>query len=254
MGETTPAFLTFARGLAWELGAPENRAGITAEAADLFYESAKIEQYFSLLTHIDGWRRAKGFALGDFNPEKHKISPSTMLKGTVSILVNKGIRIEKGVGYPDRDIGSGFFIDKRGYVLTNYHVVQSEVNPEYEGFSRLYIRLPESENERIPAQVVGWDSVLDLALLKTQVEPDYVFPILSKSYCQPGDRIFAIGSPGGLSSTVTSGIVSASGRRFLQIGSSLQVDVPINPGNSGGPLLNEDGSLIGVVFAGIEPV
>ena len=175
-----------------------------------------------------------------------------LLDGTVTILVNKGIKLERGVGYPDQVIGSGFFIDPRGYLITNYHVIESEVNPEYEGFSRLYIRLPGSEYERIPAHVIGWDSVFDIALLKVNITPRYFFPFDSSVSYEPGERIFAIGSPGGLLSTVTSGIVSATGRRFLQMGEALQVDVPINPGNSGGPLLNDEGRLIGVVFAGIE--
>ena len=62
----------------------------------------------------------------------------------------------------------------------------------------------------------------------------------------------ALGSPGGLDSSITSGIVSAAGRRFLQMGEAVQVDVPINPGNSGGPLILPDGQVAGVVFAGIE--
>ena len=53
--------------------------------------------------------------------------------------------MDRGIGYPDSVIGSGFFIDPRGYVLTNYHIIESEVNPKYEGFSRLYVRPHDSE-------------------------------------------------------------------------------------------------------------
>ncbi|MCX7025660.1 MAG: trypsin-like peptidase domain-containing protein [Spirochaetes bacterium] len=175
-----------------------------------------------------------------------------MVKGTVTIWVNRGIKVEKGVGTPDRVIGSGFFVDSRGYLLTNYHVIESEVDPTYEGYSRLYVRLPSKPEERIPAKVVGWDRVFDLALLKIEMKPDYVFSFSGRRVFQAGDRVFAIGSPLGLENTVTAGIVSATGRRFLQLGDTIQVDAAINPGNSGGPLLDADGELAGIVFAGAE--
>jgi serine protease Do len=176
-----------------------------------------------------------------------------MISGTVTIMVNRGIKVENGVGYPDRVIGSGFFIDKRGYILTNHHVIESEVDPKYEGYSRLYIRLSESPaGERIPAKVVGYDKIFDLALIKAEVTPEYTFSGSFDQVVAPGDRIFAIGSPAGLEKTITAGIISAMGRRLLQVGDSLQVDVPLNPGNSGGPLLDEKGDLIGVCFAGFQ--
>ncbi len=175
-----------------------------------------------------------------------------MLKGNVTIWVNRGMRIEKGIGYADRVIGSGFFIDKRGYLITNHHVIKSEVDPEYEGFSRLYVKLPGSGNMKIPAAVIGWDEIFDIALLKVEIDPEFIFSFNGTDKIEPGERIFAIGSPGGLESTITSGIVSAIGRRFLQMGDVMQVDVPINHGNSGGPLLNSRGEVIGIVFAGIE--
>jgi serine protease Do len=176
-----------------------------------------------------------------------------MITGTVTILVNRGIKVENGVGYPDRVIGSGFFIDKRGYILTNHHVIESEVDPKYEGYSRLYIRLSESPaGERIPAKVVGYDKIFDLALIKAEVTPEYTFGGSFDQTVAPGDRIFAIGSPAGLEKTITAGIISAMGRRLLQVGDSMQVDVPLNPGNSGGPLLDEKGDLIGICFAGLQ--
>ncbi len=176
-----------------------------------------------------------------------------MISGTVTILVNKGIKVQNGVGYPDSVIGSGFFIDRRGYIVTNHHVIESEVDPKYEGYSRLYIRLSESPlGEKIPAKVIGYDKILDLALIKAEITPSYTFGGYGGETMQPGDRIYAIGSPAGLEKTITSGIVSAMGRRLLQVGDSMQVDVPLNPGNSGGPLLNEKGDLVGIVFAGLQ--
>jgi S1-C subfamily serine protease len=181
---------------------------------------------------------------------------ASMLKGTATIWVDKGIRFEGGVGLPDRAMGSGFFVDPRGYLLTNYHVVQSEVDPRYEGYSRLYVRLPRRAEERIPAKVVAWDPAFDLALLKVEVGVEYTFPLHADPPVTEGQRILAIGSPVDpfLQNTVTSGIVSATGRRrLLQMGDVIQIDAPVNPGNSGGPLLDEKGQLLGVVFAGIKP-
>jgi serine protease Do len=178
--------------------------------------------------------------------------PVDMLRGTVTVWVNRGIRIDRGVGVPDRVIGSGFFVDPRGYVLTNYHVISSEVDPEYEGYSRLFVKLPGRPDERVPARVIGYDRIFDLALLKVEIDAEYTFSLSDIRELRPGERVLALGSPGGLDSTITSGIVSASGRRFLQLGEAVQVDVPINPGNSGGPLILPNGQVAGIVFAGLE--
>ncbi len=183
---------------------------------------------------------------------KKKQKSPDLIKGTATIWVNRGMKIENGMGLPERVIGSGFFIDKEGYLLTNYHVIDSEVDPEYEGYSRLYIRLSGKPDEKIPAKVVGWDKIFDLALLKVTVNPSVVFHFGRERKYDPGTHVFAIGSPGGLENTITSGIVSANGRKFLQIGTVMQIDVPVNHGNSGGPLLDMNNNLIGIVFAGIE--
>ncbi len=184
-------------------------------------------------------------------------APSTaivarMIRGTVTVWVDRGLRIEGGVGYADRVIGSGFFIDDRGYFITNYHVIASEVDPSYEGFSRLYIKLAGDTETRIPARVIGWDPVLDIALVKTEIQPPAVFQLGSSSDLKVGNRIYAIGSPAGLEQTLTSGIVSAQNRRLLSLGSILQIDAPINQGNSGGPIVDESGRVQAIVFAGIE--
>ncbi|MGO9410828.1 MAG: S1C family serine protease, partial [Spirochaetia bacterium] len=195
-----------------------------------------------------------------FNPPADAVTASQaapsfpqMLTGTVTIVVDRGIKVENGVGYPDQIIGSGFFIDRRGYILTNHHVIKSEVDPKDKGYSRLYIRLSESPaGERIPAKVIGYDPTFDIALIKTEINPPFIFGGYGGEQVSPGDRVFAIGSPAGLEKTITSGIVSAMGRHLLQMGDIMQVDVPLNPGNSGGPMLNERGDLIGIGFAGLE--
>ncbi len=189
---------------------------------------------------------------------------SEMLRGTVTVIVDRGFKIERGLGVPDMGIGSGFFVDARGYLITNYHVIVSEVDPTYEGYSRLFVRLPGDGTSQLPAKVISYDRTLDIALVKVEITPEYVFPVFSgvqngniraaDSAESPtsGTRIFALGSPIGLQNSISSGIISAVERRLLPIGEVLQIDVPVNPGNSGGPLINEHGALIGVVFAGLS--
>ena len=178
-------------------------------------------------------------------------SIADMLKGVATIIVDRGIKIERGRGFPDRMGGSAFFIDSSGLMITNYHVIESEVDPKYKGYSRMFIRMGDSTSARIPARVIGWDKALDLALIKTEYTPDFVFPIVDWVVPRVGDTVLAIGSPGGLEKTVTSGIVSALSRRFLQIGDVYQIDAAVNPGNSGGPVVDTSGRLVGVVFAGV---
>jgi S1-C subfamily serine protease len=93
---------------------------------------------------------------------------------------------------------------------------------------------------------------MDLALIKADIVPDYVFPVVDRVIPRAGDTVYAIGSPGGLEKTVTQGIVSALGRRFLQIGDVIQIDAAVNHGNSGGPVIDREGRLVGIVFAGVE--
>ncbi|MDR2467357.1 MAG: S1C family serine protease [Spirochaetaceae bacterium] len=177
---------------------------------------------------------------------------SEMIKGVATVVVDRGIKVERGRGMADRVLGSAFFVDAGGLLITNYHVIASEVDPTYKGYSRLYIRMGDSTSARIPAKVVGWDKTTDLAVIKAEITPDYVFSVVDRIVPNIGDTVLAIGSPGGLEKTVTSGIVSALGRRFLQIGDVIQIDAAVNHGNSGGPVIDTSGRLVGIVFAGVE--
>ncbi len=214
-----------------------------------------IDEFQDIYAYITALERLQDMGVETDDLEERfqveSVPASQQVPGVATVWVNKGIRLQDGVGRPDRMIGSGFFIDRQGHLITNYHVIQSEVDPKYEGYSRVYIRPHEAPETRIPAQVVGFDPILDLALLKVPYTPEYVFPISGVRERQPGSRVYAIGSPGGLSNTITSGIISAGGRRFLQLGEAVQVDAPLNPGNSGGPVLDDEGNLVGVVYAGI---
>ena len=136
-------------------------------------------------------------------------------------------------------LGSGFIIDKKGYVVTNNHVIEDAEQ----------IKVKVADDMEFDAEVVGRDPNTDLALLKIESKKD--LPVLTMGNSDElkiGQWVVAIGSPFGLERTVTAGIVSAKGR---VIGSGpyddfIQTDASINPGNSGGPLLNMKGEVVGI--------
>ncbi len=141
---------------------------------------------------------------------------------------------------PRRGSGAGFIMDKRGYVLTNNHVV--------EGASE--VRVVLSDKREFEAKVVGGDSKSDLALLKIEARGELPVAKLGDSdEIRIGQWAIAIGNPFGLTRTVTVGVVSGVGRSGLGVATYenfIQTDAAISPGNSGGPLLNLKGEVIGV--------
>ncbi|NLC92360.1 MAG: PDZ domain-containing protein [Treponema sp.] len=173
------------------------------------------------------------------------------INATVTIWVDNGIKVQNGVGYSDIIIGSGFFIDKRGYIVTNYHVISNLVDPKYEHFSRLYIKLISDSNVKIPAKVIGYDSLLDLALLKVEIEPEYILSLGSSKDLKIGESVSAIGTPIGLDGTITTGVISSVNRKLLPLGDVFQIDAAVNSGNSGGPLIDKNMNVQAIVFAGM---
>jgi S1-C subfamily serine protease len=254
-GLSTPALLVFLSALDAEkaAGSPDARVAASPTSLALWagraLEARDRRSLRMLCSELSALSQALPAGAEDFLATRD--SMAKMRSGVVTIRVDKGIRIEQGLGIPDRVLGTGFYVDRAGYVLTNYHVIASEVDPRYEGYSHMSVKPADASEARIGAKVVGYDRLLDLALIKVDAVPEYVFSLSEGRDLVPGDKIFAIGSPAGLEDTVTSGIVSAVGRRILQSGDALQVDAALNPGNSGGPLLDESGSAVGVVFAGM---
>ena len=169
------------------------------------------------------------------------VSPSTvpapnwveLAKAVKPAVVNVTGRRDTG-----RGMGSGFIINADGYVVTNNHVV--------EGAEKVQVRL--SDGRDLAATVVGLDPKTDLALLKVDGRGLPVIALGDSAALQVGEPVMAIGNPFGLQQTVTTGIVSATGR---VIGAGpyddfVQTDAPINPGNSGGPLVNARGQVVGI--------
>ena len=146
---------------------------------------------------------------------------------------------ERAPDYKQRSLGSGFIIDRDGYIVTNNHVI--------EGADEIKVSL--ANDKEFDAEIVGRDPNTDLALIKIKGASDLVPLKLGDSdKLLVGSWVVAIGSPFGLEQTVTAGIVSAKGR---VIGSGpyddfIQTDASINPGNSGGPLLNMNGEVVGI--------
>lgn len=193
------------------------------------------------------WDNVPGFTKNIKKPSKI----SDCMQATVTIWVDRGIKVQNGAGYADIIIGSGFFIDRRGYIVTNHHVIESMVSPKYEGYSRLYIKLLNDSNTKIPAKVVCFDKELDFALLKVEIDPDYVLDLGGSKDLNVGDKISAIGTPVGLEGTLTSGIISSTDRKLLALGNVFQIDAAVNSGNSGGPVIDQNMKVQAVVFAGM---
>lgn len=187
-------------------------------------------------------------------PVPEEFLPKTIndcINATVTVWVDRGITIKSGAAFADRVIGSGFFISRDGYLITNHHVIADIVDPKNEKFMKAYVKLPVDMDTRIPAKIIGWDSILDLALLKVEIDAPFVFELGSSADLSIGDKISAIGTPLGLDGTLTSGIVSAVNRKLFTTGSVLQIDAAVNSGNSGGPLIDSQMRVQAVVFAGM---
>ncbi len=142
--------------------------------------------------------------------------------------------------------GTGFIIDKAGFILTNNHVV--------EGATKIEVSLYGADDDQeYEARIVGRDPLTDSALIELIEKPDHMLPEVKfgdSAQMQPGDWVMAIGNPFGLAHTVSVGVISALERPFpVAEGRSaqvLQTDAAINPGTSGGPLLNMRGEVIGI--------
>jgi serine protease Do len=179
--------------------------------------------------------------------------PDTSLQSQMQQLIEEYIRRHGGRGgrnappggneAPDDDdqpeqgyIGSGFLLSPDGYVMTNAHVV--------DGADEVTVTL--TDKREFKAKIIGLDARTDVALLKIDAKALPFVKIGDVNRMKVGEWVIAIGSPFGLESTVTAGIVSAKQREtgdYLQL---LQTDVAINPGNSGGPLINMRGEVVGI--------
>ena len=150
-------------------------------------------------------------------------------------------------GQVHESLGSGFIVDPKGYIITNYHVIEKA--------DQIYVKLstdPDNQDLGRVARVIGTDKATDLAVIKIDTSsPLPTVKLGNSDATEVGDSVEAIGSPFALAQTVTAGIISAKNRTIEpgaggQFQHFIQTDAAINPGNSGGPLLNMNGEVIGV--------
>ena len=165
-----------------------------------------------------------------------KVSPSVVNITSTTIQYDFFFRV-----FPVQGSGSGFLIDDKGNIVTNYHVVSGARS----------IEVTLSDRTRHPAKLIGRDQLTDLAIIQITDRRNLPFVKLGDSnHLQVGQKVLAIGNPFGFQGTLTTGVISALGRSIEDEGRVLedliQTDAAINPGNSGGPLLNSRGEVIGV--------
>lgn len=177
------------------------------------------------------------------NPSSHLSLADLFSKsqdGVVQIIVRKS-----GDNSSERAIGSGIVYDLSGHIITSNHVID-----DYQK-----IRVVFHDGESYSAKVTGTDPFADLAVIKVDADPQalHTLSLGDSSKLRIGDEVIAIGSPFGLSGSMTSGIISQLGRILnppnigsFSIPNVIQTDTAINPGNSGGPLLNDQGEVIGI--------
>jgi len=196
-----------------------------------------------LVLSAPGWAEQPDTATGD---ERNSISVFEYASPSVVYVTNKQlVRDPRSLDLRSvpRGSGTGFVWDERGYIVTNFHVI--------EGARQIVVRL--SDQSLQPAQVVGLAPEKDLAVLKVEASDKQLKPLRlgDSNELVVGHKVLAIGNPFGLDATLTTGVVSALGREIeapnqRTIRNVIQTDAAINPGNSGGPLLNSRGELVGV--------
>ncbi len=181
-----------------------------------------------------------------------------LLEAVVRIDVRE-VAFEEGAKRYVAAVGSGVILSKDGLILTNAHVVSPRA---------IEINITLASLERVGATLVGWDHWTDLAVIRLNLDEvkkrDLKFTYADfgdSDALYPGETVYAVGTPHGLTRTVTRGIIS-NNRRYFQDNSGvrgyetgafntwLQTDAAINPGNSGGPLVTEDGAVIGITSRG----
>tara|TARA_B100000963_G_scaffold348293_1_gene355630 strand:+ start:55 stop:828 length:774 start_codon:yes stop_codon:yes gene_type:complete len=161
---------------------------------------------------------------------------------TPSLGLRRWKQVIKTGFFPD---GSGVIFDNNGHIITNLHVLDNSIQLK----QKLLVELYDGSNHEV--EIIGTDRENDLAVLKIVEKTIDIFPIQRNREIEDikiGETVYAIGNPQGLGQSVSMGIISAIGRKFInKEGSFIQTDASINPGNSGGALVDSEGNLLGII-------
>ena len=201
---------------------------------------AAMNEKFDVLEQL--YNENKQPAVSKPLPSEGPMTPSQVYAKNVDAVVAVAARYETKDGYGE-STGSGFIISEDGYVVTNYHVIDGATQ----------IAVITHGNDTFYANVVGYESTNDIALLKVEGRELPFVTLGSSDAIAVGEQVMAIGNPlGDLTATLTVGYVSAKDRIIDADGTvinMLQTDAAINAGNSGGPLFNTSGEVVGIITA-----
>ncbi|RKY25297.1 MAG: peptidase S1 [Planctomycetota bacterium] len=204
-------------------------------------------EYTNQLSNSDSQLQIKNSQSSIINHQLYKTAnlEKTTIEKCVDAFSEAVVKVSSPAG-----LGSGFFINEEGYLLTNYHVIEKETKIEVTIFQKAENGFEKKRFKKVKIEAIN--PFIDLALLKveelgdTKVKYAYLGDIDS---IKVGEKVFAIGNPLGLERTVTDGVISTTSRAFKGL-VYIQTNADINPGNSGGPLFNLAGEVIGVTNMG----
>lgn len=166
---------------------------------------------------------------------KSVVRKLSMSREDLSVIVQEAIPAVVNIN-TDVHQATGFFVDSRGYIVTNAHILTGNT----------FIRVDTFEHQRYSAELVGIDTMSDIALLRVKGEDFPVLEFGDSDDVSAGDSVAAIGNPGGFDFSVSKGVVSSTERENKYKIPLFQMDISINPGNSGGPLVDAQGKVIGM--------
>ncbi|WP_371194925.1 trypsin-like peptidase domain-containing protein [Glaciecola sp. SC05] len=206
-----------------------------------------------LLLFFPEFRQGAGLNLNFFKPSQvipPRLSYYDALEQSAPAVVNiysisleNSNRLFRNRAYERTSLGSGVIMSDDGYLMTCYHVIKNA--------DSIYVALQDSR--LLQAQLIGFDEITDLAVLRVFAEDLHVIPQMEEPDLRVGDVVMAIGNPLDLGQTITSGIVSRTGRNgFSNFFDFVQTDAVLNPGNSGGALVDSNGYLVGITNANFK--